>query len=196
MSNEGRLNIAVIVGSVRSGRFGDTVGRWITEQAQRREDVDVHVIDLAEPKVAAELALDFASGTAPEGGPSFRGRLADADAFIVVTCEYNHGYPASLKLAIDCAKEEWYAKPVGFVSYGGMAGGQRAVEQLRQVFPELHAVTIRETVSFHQYWENFGSDGRPSDAEAAGKAADVMLDQLFWWGQSLKEARAKRPYAG
>lgn len=191
-----RLRVTVVVGSVRAGRFGDTVARWITEQAELRDDLEVSIVDLAEPAVAAELALDFAGGTAPEGAPSFRQRLAGADAFVVVTCEYNHGYPASLKLAIDSAKEEWYAKPVGFVSYGGLAGGQRAVEQLRQVFPELHAVTIRETVSFHQYWEQFGEDGQPRDLEAVNKAANVLLDQLAWWGVSLKEARAKRPYAG
>ncbi len=70
---------------------------------------------------------------------------------VVVTPEYNHGYPASLKQAIDIPHAEWQRKAVGFVSYGGLAGGMRAVEQLRQVFAELHCTTVRETVSFHEF---------------------------------------------
>ncbi len=68
--------------------------------------------------------------------------------FVVVTPEYNHSFPGPLKAAIDRHVTPWQAKPVGFVSYGGISGGLRAVEHLRQVFAELHAVTVRETVSF------------------------------------------------
>jgi hypothetical protein len=81
-----------------------------------------------------------------------------ADAFVVVTPEYNHSYPASLKHAIDMAHGEWNTKPVAFVSYGGISGGLRAVEALRLVFAELHATTIRDTVSFHG---GAGSPARP-----------------------------------
>jgi NAD(P)H-dependent FMN reductase len=122
-------------------------------------------------------------------------RLEAADAFIVVTPEYNHSYPASLKNAIDWHRGEWTAKPVAFVSYGGMSGGLRAVEHLRAVFAELHAVTIRDTVSFHGAHARFGPDGEPKD-DAAAVAAKAMLDQLGWWARSLAEARTVRPYPG
>ena len=82
---------------------------------------------------------------------------------MIVTPEYNHSFPAALKNTIDWFRDEWQAKAAGFVSYGGMAGGQRAVEHLRQVFAELHAVTVRETLSFHMAWERFDEDGRPRD---------------------------------
>ena len=118
------------------------------------------------------------------------GRELDrADAFVVVTPEYNHSFPASLKQAIDLAHEEWRRKPVGFVSYGGLAGGLRSVEHLRQVFAELHATTIRDTVSFHAVWNSFDSDDRPSDPVRAHKAATIMLDDLSWWAGALRTAR-------
>jgi NAD(P)H-dependent FMN reductase len=111
----------------------------------------------------------------------------------VVTPEYNHSFPASLKNVLDWHHTEWQAKPVGFVSYGGLSGGLRAVEQLRPVFAELHAVTVRDAVSFHMAWERFGEDGAPKD-DASVAAAKVLLDQLGWWGNALREARAKTPY--
>ena len=87
---------------------------------------------------------------------------------MIVTPEYNHSFPASLKNTIDWFDSEWHAKPVGFVSYGGMAGGQRAVEHLRQVFAELHAVTVRDTLSFHMAWERFfGATAVPVTRRAA-----------------------------
>ncbi|MFI5676780.1 NADPH-dependent FMN reductase [Streptomyces cellulosae] len=197
------LKIGVVIGSVRAGRFADTVAGWFLSEARQREDMEIHVIDLAEPALAAELgrALGFdgsvdRSGDRSGDAPRLAQRIGEVDAFVVVTPEYNHGYPASLKVALDHVHREWQAKPVGFVSYGGMAGGHRAVEQLRQVFAELHAVTVRDTVSFHNAWEQFDERGRPRDPEGVGKAATVLLDQLAWWGVTLREGRTVRAYAG
>jgi len=120
-------------------------------------------------------------------------KLAAADAFVVLTPEYNHSYPAGLKNLIDWHFTEWQAKPVGLVSYGGVSGGLRAVEHLRQVFAEVHAVTLRDTVSFHNAGASF-DEGRLKDPTAPDAAARVMLDQLVWWGRGLREARERRPY--
>ncbi|MFD7968812.1 NADPH-dependent FMN reductase, partial [Streptomyces clavifer] len=124
------------------------------------------------------------------------GRLARADAFVVLTPEYNHSYPAPLKELIDGHFAEWQAKPVAFVSYGGISGGLRAVEHLRQVFAELHAVSVRDTVSFHNAGALFDDRGRLGDPAAADAAVKTMLDQLVWWGRALREARNLRPYSG
>ncbi len=176
-----RLQLAVIVGSVREGRFGPVVADWFVGQAKQRADLDLSVVDLADAR--------------PSGvRPLHPDRMGAADAFVVVTPEYNHSYPGPLKHAIDSLGEEWRAKPVGFVSYGGMSGGLRAVEALRVVFAELHAVTIRNTVSFHGAWERFDSQGAPRDPEPANAAADALLDQLAWWADALRAARATRPY--
>ncbi|MGH3852838.1 MAG: NADPH-dependent FMN reductase [Pseudonocardiaceae bacterium] len=171
--------LAVIVGSVRAGRFGPVVAGWFVGQAKQRDDVTVDVIDLA---------------NTPIPSTNFASRISAADAFVVVTPEYNHGYPGPLKTAIDSLGPQWRAKPVGFVSYGGLSGGLRAVEQLRLVFAELHAVTIRETVSFHGAHERFDEHGAPRDPEAANTAAGVLLDQLAWWAHALRHARAAHPY--
>ena len=113
----------------------------------------------------------------------------------MVTPEYNHGYPASLKQAIDLAHHQWQAKPVAFVSYGGISGGLRAVEQLRQVFAELHATTVRDTVSFHLAHGAFDATGEPVDTTGPATAAKTLLDQLTWWAAALRTARTTHPYA-
>ncbi|MEQ4303838.1 NAD(P)H-dependent oxidoreductase [Plantactinospora sp. B6F1] len=188
-----RIRVAVIIGSVRKGRFGPTVARWFVEQARQRNGVEVDVIDLAEAPLPVTITDEPAPGVAAVLG-DLSPRVEQADAFVVVTPEYNHGYPASLKCMIDWHFTQWQAKPVGFVSYGGLAGGVRAVEQLRQVFAELHAMTIRDMVSFHGAWQQFDSDGRPTHPEGCNAAAKVMLDQLVWWAEALRDARYRRPY--
>jgi len=119
-------------------------------------------------------------------------RLDAADGFIVVTPEYNHSYPASLKAAIDWHFAQWTAKPVAFVSYGGAAGGRHTVLHLENVLTELHAVTIRDGLAFPNYFTNF-ADGRPLDPQATDYAK-AMLTQLEWWATALRRARAENPY--
>ncbi len=184
------LQVAIIFGSNREGRFGHVVGRWFVRQARQRADMVFDVVDLA--------AVDLPAAYPQQASPvieALRARFDEADAFVVVTPEYNHGYPAGLKQAIDLAFHEWRAKPVAFVSYGGMSGGLRAVEQLRQVFAELHAVTVRDTVSFHMAHGRFDDHGEPLEPDGCNAAVKTMLDQLAWWGLALRTARASRPYA-
>ena len=181
------IRLAVIVASVRRGRFGPTVAGWFASQARERPDFDVNEIDLADFSHPRDMAP---SGVADE----FAGRVGLADAFVVVTPEYNHGYPGPLKTAVDAAREEWFAKPVAFISYGGISGGLRAVEQLRNVFAELHAVTVRNAVSFHGAQGRFTSEGIPKDPKSAAASADALLDQLRWWAQALRLARRTEPY--
>ncbi|KAA5836900.1 NAD(P)H-dependent oxidoreductase [Saccharopolyspora hirsuta] len=183
------LRLAVIIGSTREGRFGPTVASWFAEQAAQFGDVDV--IDLAE--IPLPTTIDFGAPPDPHV-TALAGRLAAADAYVVVTPEYNHSFPAALKNAIDLYRAEWQAKPVGFVSYGGMGGGLRAVEQLRLVFAELHATTVRDTVSFHNAWDRFDERGAPLD-EGCNAAAKGMLTQLSWWARALRTARTAEPYA-
>ena len=113
---------------------------------------------------------------------------------MVVTPEYNHGYPGGLKTAIDTAVEEWRAKPVAFVSYGGTAGGLRSVEALRLVFTELQAVTMRRAVSFHWVHSLFDGEGVLIEPDASHSAAESMFDQLAWWTRALHQARSAHPY--
>ncbi|HEX2315637.1 MAG TPA: NAD(P)H-dependent oxidoreductase [Thermomonospora sp.] len=179
----------MIIGSTRRGRFGPTVARWFAGEAGRRTDMTVDVIDLGTAGLPDTLAGDDEEAPAPVR--ALAPRMAAADAFVIVTPEYNHSFPAPLKTAIDWFVDEWRAKPVGFVSYGGSAGGLRAVEQLRLVFSELHTVTVRDTVSFASCRNRFDDAGRPVDAAGCAAAAEGLLDQLAWWARAL---RAARPY--
>lgn len=189
MALDTSLRLVVLVGSTRPGRFGSKVRRWFEKVVADHGRYDVDIVDLAElalPAVIPETNDDEVT--------RYLRRLDDADAFVVITPEYNHGYPAGLKQAIDLAYHEWRAKPVGFVSYGGVAGGVRAVEQLRQVFAEMHAVTVRDCVSLHNPWHLFDTDDGPART-GADDAARKMLDQLAWWARALRTARAEAPYA-
>ena len=111
-----------------------------------------------------------------------------------MTPEYNHGYPAPLKALIDSAGVEWHAKPVAFVSYGGVSGGLRAVEQLRLVFAELHAVTIRDSVS-PGAWEQFDETGALRNPERAHRGMKTLVARLHWWAVALRQARSMAPYS-
>lgn len=188
------LRVAVIIGSTRDGRFGPTVASWIRDHLDRRADMTADVIDLVEtplPTVFPVLGEPPQSREAVELLSAVSPRLAAADAFVIVTPEYNRSFPAALKNAIDWHNREWNAKPVGFVAYGGFSAGLRAVEQLRLVMAELHAVTMRDAVGLQAPWAQIGSDGTSPGGDAVAKA---MLDQLAWWGRALREARTARPY--
>jgi NAD(P)H-dependent FMN reductase len=187
------LQVTLIIGSNRHGRFGPVIADWLLGRLRDRDDLAVEVVDVAQ----ADLPTTFAP--APEASAAsaeITAKLARAEAFVVLTPEYNHSFPAALKNLIDWHYAEWRAKPVALVSYGGLAGGLRAVEHLRQVFAELHAVTVRDTVSFHNAGAAFDDEGRLKDSSGPDAAAKVMLDQLAWWGTALREAKEKRPYDG
>ncbi|MFE2261197.1 NADPH-dependent FMN reductase [Streptomyces griseosporeus] len=191
------LRVAVIVGSVREGRQGPAVTDWFLRTAEGH-GLDLDVIDVAE--VDLPLVMPGWGGSpGPEAAAALARvspRVERADAFVIVTPEYNHSFPAALKNFIDWHHPQWQAKPVGFVSYGGLGGGLRAVEQLRLVFAELHAVTVRDSVSLHGPWSGLGQDGEPLDATVCEGAAKGMLGQLAWWARALRTARAEHPYQG
>jgi NAD(P)H-dependent FMN reductase len=181
--------LAVIIASVRKDRIGPSVARWFLPRAQARTDAAVDVIDLADLHLPADLGGGADAGVFVE-------RIERADAIVVVTPEYNRGYPGGLKTAIDTALPEWRAKPVAFVSYGGISGGLRAVEQLRLVFGELHVVTVQAAVSLPHVWEELDEHGVLRGSDRAASAADTMLRQLTWWAQTLRHGRASDPYDG
>lgn len=176
------LRVAVVCGSTREGRFCDTVAGWTLSRIEQAGGFGIDVVD---PR-----RLDDAGGV-----EELSTRLQRADAFIIVTPEYNHGYPAPLKALIDAVGQPWQAKPVAFVSYGGISGGLRAVEQLRQVFAELHATTLRDCVSFANARARFDADGGLLEAGPAEDAMRALLARLRWWAAALRTAREQVPYA-
>lgn len=186
----GKISVALIYGSTREGRYCDRVAQWASDQIINHGEFTLDPID------PATLGLpERHEQTNSPAVVELKKRIGRADAFIVVTPEYNHGYPATLKFLIDSVYDEWHAKPVAFVSYGGQSGGLRAVEQLRQVFAELHAVTVRDQVAFANVWEQLDAAGELRSPERAGRAMATMLTQLNWWATALRDARRTTPFA-
>ncbi|MFI6833316.1 MULTISPECIES: NADPH-dependent FMN reductase [unclassified Kribbella] len=168
------LRLALLTRNVDAGRFGTLVTEWFAREVERTDEFKLDLIDLSVVPLT-ELPR----------------RIEDADAVVIVTAEYNHAYPGDLKVAIDAVRRPWYAKPIAFVVYGGRSGGLRAAEQLRLVFAELHAVTIRDSLGFHE--ADFTLAGEPTDATTPA-AASALLRQLAWWSRCLRDARANTPY--
>lgn len=188
------LKIKVILGSTREQRFGEQPAKWIVEKAKTK-GLDVELLDLRDyPLPFFNEAMSPTAAVAKGSYPfpvsaKWTEKIREADGFIVVTPEYNHGYSAVLKNAIDYVSIEWNKKPVAFVAYGTV-GGARAVEQLRQVFAELQAYTVRAAVHMIAPWTMLDEKGmvKTESFEAIG---DTMLDQLTWWADALKVARDK-----
>jgi NAD(P)H-dependent FMN reductase len=199
MDTDEKIKLVIVVASVREGRFGPTVASWVAGHARGHGGFDVDIADLAGADIPLALPAappKFAGDDypRPEGMKAVTAQLTDADAFIIVTPEYNHSYPASVKALIDWHFTQWAAKPVAFVSYGGVAGGRHAVLHLENVLTELHAVTIRDGLSFPNYFTGW-QDGNPLDEQAA-EYAKTLLVQLDWWARALRSARAVVPYPG
>ena len=191
-----QVKIKVILASVRDGRFGDKPAEWIAELAKKTEGFSVELLDLKD----YELPV-FAEAVSPAYVKSdyekpevnrWAEKIAEADGFIIVTPEYNHGYPSSLKNNIDYLYKEWNNKPLCFVAYGS-TGGARAVQQLRQVAIELQMAPIRNSVHIMNPWLMTEKDGslKTGILDAHKQTAENMLAQLYWWSSALKEARER-----
>lgn len=185
--------IQVILGSTRQGRSGEQVAKWFTGLAAQRSDIDIELVDLRDFPLPF-----FDSPTSPKrelsGDPSVQAwaaKVGAADGFIIVTPEYNYGYPAVLKNALDHLYYEWNDKPVGFVGYGGMAGGIRAVQQLRQVVVELGLLQTHAQVLIPRVFSAFDDDGQPLDAIHEGTAS-TLLDEVSDWARLLQVKRSSK----
>lgn len=188
------LTIQIILGSTRPERQSEKVGKWVAEQARKNKELNVEILDLRdypmpffnEPAPPSTLQGKYSDKVAAKWAK----KVAEGDAYILIAPEYNHGYPAVLKNALDYPYFEWNNKPVAFVSYGGVAGA-RSVEQLRQVVGELRMVSMRDAVHISGVWQAFDETGHPKDSALNG-FADKMLDQLVWWATLLKKARSQK----
>jgi NAD(P)H-dependent FMN reductase len=183
----------VIIGSTRPGRAGLPIAQWFVERARQHGGFDVDVIDLAE--IALPL-MDEPNHPrlrryVHQHTKDWSARIDAADAVVVVTPEYNYGYPAALKNAIDYLHQEWQDKPIGFVSYGGVAAGTRAVQQLKQVVTTLKMVPVTESVNI-PFHTQFLVDGKVQANETMEQAASAMLDELVRLEGALRPLRDRR----
>lgn len=189
--NSKKLNIKVIVGSTRKTRFGIQPAQWIFSHAQKVDLFDVEILDLIDyPMPFFDEMESPAFKTAPyknEIVAKFTSKIAEADAFIIVTPEYNHSMPAVLKNALDYVYQEWNNKPVGFVSYGSV-GGARVVDQLKQVAVELQMAPIQKAIHIINFWSLLDETGKLK-TESIERQVAPFLVQLHWWAKALKAGR-------
>ena len=184
------LKIKVIVGSTRANRFSEKPAQWIFDVARKRADLDVELLDLRDyPLPLFEEPLPPGLAKDQYSNPivvNWRDKIRESDGFIICTPEYNHGYPAVLKNALDYTYFSWARKAVAFVSWGG-AGGTRGVEQLRLVAIELDMAPTRWAVHIPNPW--FVKDVSEIDTEQNRQSAAALLDHLSWWAGALRAAR-------
>ncbi|MEV0900137.1 NAD(P)H-dependent oxidoreductase [Actinoplanes sp. NPDC049802] len=182
------LRLAVISASVRDQRMGRALAEWAAFRAAAT-GAEVDLIDCAECGLPDDGELRPGGST----GSPVAERIDAADAYVLVTPEYNHSYPASLKRLIDWHYREWMFKPATVLSYG-VQGGLLATEHLRGVLAELHVVTTRRVVGLSRPWSDLSPAGYspPTDVTEAFGAA---LHELTWWSGLLRTARRERPYA-
>ena len=190
------LNIKVIVGSTRPGRFSETLLPWITNALSATEGVEHEVLDLRDwelPFFDSPVSPAYIENSdyANETVKAWAKKIGEADAYLIIAPEYNHGYTAILKNALDSVYGEWNKKAVGFVSYGSVGGG-RVVEQLREVAVELQMASTRSAVHIQAPWNLRDESGvlKPGALDEYDHALSGTIDQLVWWGEALKAARS------
>jgi NAD(P)H-dependent FMN reductase len=181
--------IQVITGSTRPGRLNKQVADWIYGIASQRDDIEVELVDIADYNLPLldEPVPPSLGQYSKDHTKKWAAKIAEADGFIFVAPEYNHGIPAALKNAIDFIYAEWNNKAAGFVSYGS-AEGVRSVEHLRGVMGEIQVADVRAQVMLNlgTDFENY-SVLKANDSHAS--VANTMLDQLTAWAGALKSVR-------
>jgi NAD(P)H-dependent FMN reductase len=185
--------LTVVIASTRPGRAGLPVAEWFIAHARAHGAFEVIVADLAEinlPMLDEPNHPRLRRYTKPHT-LAWSATVDASDAFVFVTPEYNYGYPASLKNAIDYLHQEWLHKPVGFVSYGGVAAGTRSIQQLKQVVTALNMMPVNESVTI-PFFTQFIVDGEVQPNEVMVLAAGAMLDELARVQAAMGPLRTRR----
>jgi NAD(P)H-dependent FMN reductase len=187
--------IHVILGTDREGRFSAKAAAWLTDRLGGRSDLDAEFVDLRDyplPFYDQPVPPAYGHRDYPPDVSRWASKVEEADGFVIVTAEYNHGYPAVLKNALDHAFPEFNRKPVAFVGYGNV-GGARAIEQLRLVTVELEMAPLRHAV--HILPDIMRPVLQAEDAfdlelfAPLDPRLDRLVDDLLWWTAALGRAR-------
>lgn len=185
------LDLPVILGTVREGRQSEHVARWAHKRLAARPGVSSALVDPRDLPFGNLVEREFEMKVRPPVVAKFVDDMTRADGFLVVTPEYNHGVPGALKNLLDVTFKPWNRKPFAFVGCSnGMAGGLRVIDMMRQVSAGLGAVSVPAHMPVPNVDKAFGPDGPASDGEAWTKRLDKLLDELVFYAEALKPARA------
>ncbi|MBD1545796.1 NADPH-dependent FMN reductase [Roseibium aggregatum] len=184
------LHLQVILASTRPGRKGPEIGRWFAKYASNNSDFEIDVVDLSEfdLPVFDEPHHPVMQKYEHDHTKRWSETIDKADAYVFVTPEYDHTAPASLINALTYLSKEWNYKPAGFVSYGGVSGGLRAVQSLKPMMSALKLVPLPEAVTVPGFTEFLGESGFDAN-ELHEKGAADMLAELGKWAGALKGIR-------
>jgi NAD(P)H-dependent FMN reductase len=187
------LKVKIIMGSVRPGRFSEHSAKWIAGIMNENKAIEVEILDLKDyPLALYANVVSPSMGNGKHEGEvesAWAAKIAEADAYVFVTPEYNRSIPGALKNAIDYLYPEWNKKPFGIVTHGSV-GGARAAEHLRTIGVELQMASVRAGVHIVAPWILTDEKGLKAGAlDGYKQAADGMIEQLVWWGNALKAAR-------
>lgn len=173
------MKFGIILGSTREGRVSPKVAEYIQGVAQERNEHEFEIVDIK------DYDLPFL-GTG-EGNPEWNKKIEELDGYIFITQEYNHSITGVLKNAIDSARDEWFNKAAGIVSYGS-TGGVRAAEHLRQIMNEQNVAVVRTNPAFNIFtdFENF-TEFKPGEHNLPG--VNDMLDELINWSNAFNTIR-------
>ncbi|HEX3775733.1 MAG TPA: NAD(P)H-dependent oxidoreductase [Polyangiaceae bacterium] len=182
--------LSIIIGSTRPGRAGLPIGQWFFERAQQHGKFAVDLLDLKELELPLldEPKHPRLAEYEHEHTKRWSALIKASDAFVFVTPEYNFSAAPALLNAIDYLFHEWAYKPAGFVSYGGISGGMRSVQMLKQPLSVLKVVGIPESVTIPFFAQSMDS-GVFRGTDANEKAATVLLDELQRWSDALSVLR-------
>jgi NAD(P)H-dependent FMN reductase len=184
------LDLLIFYGSVRRERQGIKAARFILGECATRGQ-RATLVDPQEERLPLldRMYKEYARGEAPEGLERLAGRIKSADAFIIVSGEYNHSIPPALSNLLDHFLEEYFWRPSAIVCYsGGAFGGVRAAMQLRAMLCELGAPSIPSLLPIPRVQDAFNDDGQPHDESYRQRAAR-FLSELEWYARALKAAR-------
>lgn len=192
------LNIKIILGSTRPQRFGLQPAEWVASLAKSVKGAKFELIDLKEVNLPMfdEPVPPLMHQYTNEHTKKWSKVIEESDGFIFVTPEYNHSIPAALKNAIDFVSLEWRHKPAGLISYGANPGGARAVEHLRSVLAALWVYDMGgEQLTIPNYWGQLDENGKFKPTEDQEKLAKGIINDVVFWAEQMKAARAKMPKA-
>jgi NAD(P)H-dependent FMN reductase len=183
--------LQVVIGSTRPGRIGPAIAQWVAGQAEVHGGFAVEVVDLAQVNLPLfdEPHHPRLADYVHDHTKAWSATISRGDAFVFVCPEYNHGINAALKNALDYLYHEWQRKAAGFVSYGGVSAGTRAVQQLKQVAAALRMVPIVESVPLPFPHTHLDDSGLFTPGEAAEIAAKAMFDEIAAWTSATAAMR-------
>jgi len=184
-------HLQIVIASTRPSRKGPAVALWFEQIARTHGGFDVEMVDLAEVDLPLidEPEHPRLRKYHHEHTKAWSARVSRADAFVFVTPEYNFSIAPALVNAIDYLVHEWAYKPVGYVSYGGVSGGLRAVQMSKLLVTSLKMMPIPEAVTLPFFNRLFDDQGLFVPGEVQDKAATAMLDELTKWAGALAPLR-------